>query len=554
MTGTTYIIGHKNPDADSICSALGYEALKKALGHKGYVAARCGNSNARIDAILNRFNTPLPTFVGDVTPRIKDIMRSEIVQVPDSATCAEALHLIDVHDVRALPVIDKDRSITGMISIFDLGEFFIPKAQQLRKMRQVRTSIDYIVESLDAKVLNAVNPESIEDLYLRIGAMDIRSFGRFTQKEGTQPEESIIIVGDRYDIQLKSIQMGVRILVITGNLELDEDVVNMAKEKGVSIIVSPYDSATTSWLVRTATALEPLVERNVITFSPEEKLSAVKRKIADKNTPIFCVVNDENKLVGIFSKTDLIRPIEAQIILVDHNELAQAVNGVSEINIQEIIDHHRLDNPATAKPIYFRNEIIGSTCSIISLMFRENGLKPSPDIAGVLMGGLISDTLNLQSPTSTSRDAEILKWLAEIADVNIQDIAELIFKSGSVIISSTPDEIIQADCKPYSHGEAKFSVSQVEELGYSNFWKHSDEILKALSQYQKNNDYLFSCLLITDINSQSSLLLITGAEEFIQEISYPIIQKNQIFELKGVVSRKKQLIPYLTSLLAQTIA
>lgn len=551
MSSPTYIIGHKNPDADAICSAIAYASFKHTIGQKHYVAARCGNSNARINAILERFKVPLPVFIGDVTPRIRDIMKTDFLKVGLNTTCSEALELIDANDVRSMPVTDTENRLQGIISIFSLGEFFIPKPKEPRRMRHVHTTISNIIRALNANVINVRDPDTLENLYVRIGAMDIRSFGRFTSNENTQSEESIIVVGDRYDIQQKSIQLGVRLLVITGALEIDEDVAQLAKERGVSLIISPYDSASTSWIIRTATALSPLIDRNVTTFAPDEKLNQVKRKLANNANPLYCVVDDEKHVLGLFSKTDLLNPINTKVVLVDHNEISQSVNGVEEVHIEEIIDHHRIDTPPTNKPIFFRNEIIGSTSSIIAKMFRESGIDPSPAIAGVMMGGLISDTLNLKSPTSTEKDAELLPWLAQIAQVEVQEIADLVFESGSVILTVPTGDIIKADCKHYSQNQIQYSVSQVEELGYQNFWKKSEEILKALKNYQKSNGLYFSTLLITDINTQSSLLLVQGNEDVVQTISYAPVKKNLIFDLPGIVSRKKQLIPYLSTLLEE---
>lgn len=545
----TYIIGHKNPDADSICSAIAYAAFKEAIGEKGYVPARCGNSNTRIDAILKRFKQPLPRFVGDVTPRVEDIMRRKLFKIDVDSTCSEALELIDVHDVRALPVIDSENHLYGQVSIFSLGEFFIPKPKEPRRMRHLHSSVAQIIRALDAKVLNAIEPERVEDLYVRIGAMDIRSFGKFTRQEGTRPEESIVVVGDRYDIQQCAIQMGVRLVVITGSLEVDEHVIQMAKERNVCLIVSALDSATTSWMVRAATKISPMVDKKVPTFGPEEKLSVVQRKVASSSAPIFCVVDENNRLLGLFSKTDLLRPVQKALVLVDHNELGQAVKGAGEVEITEIIDHHRLGNPATAQPIVFRNEIIGSTCSIIALMYREHGLEPSASIAGIMMAGLISDTLNLQSPTCTVRDRELVPWLSTLAGIEADELAELIFESGSIMLSATPEEIIGTDCKNYSQGDIKYSVSQIEELGFDNFWKRSDEILEALEKYRESNALDFSALLVTDINRQNSMLLVQGEESIVDAISFTHVDQRNVFELLGIVSRKKQLIPYFTNLL-----
>ena len=403
MPDPIYILGHKNPDADAICSAIAYEAYKHAIGETHYTAARCGNSNARIDAILKRFKLPLPKFIGDVTPRVEDIMTRDVQTVTKSTTCAEALELIDEYDVRALPVVDESNKLEGTISIFQLGESFIPKPRAPRDMRRVHTSVSAIIRSLNAKVLNVVDEDNLEELYVRVGAMDIRSFGQNHRTEGTSAKESIIIVGDRWDIQERCLQLGVRLLVITGALDVDQDVIDRAKKIGVSLIVSPFDSATTSWTVRTATHIDRLISPEVKCFTPEDRISSVKSRIANLNDPLYMVVNDSRELIGVFSKSDILRPSSTRIALVDHNELGQAVNGASEVQITEILDHHRLGNIPSEKPILFINRPVGSTCSIVADLFRTNDMRPEPGIAGVLMAGIISDTCAEQSDHYAAR-------------------------------------------------------------------------------------------------------------------------------------------------------
>ncbi len=550
MSDLIHILGHKNPDADAICSAIAYEALKHALGETDYVAARCGNSNARIDTILDRFGLPLPKFVGDVTPRIEDIMHSQVYSVTKESTFAEALELIDTHDVRALPVVDADGKVEGSVSIFDLGEAFIPKPKSGREMRRVYASISAIIRSLNAEVLNVIDPDDQEDLYVRVGAMDVRSFGKHHKEEGTPAEDSIIIVGDRWDIQERCIQLGVRLLVITGGLEVDPEVVERAKLKGVSLIVSPYDSASTAWIIRTATHIDRLVDADVKCFLPEDKVSSIKNRVANCNAPLYMVVNEHEELVGVFSKSDLLRPSRKRIALVDHNELAQAVNGADQVQITEIIDHHRLGNVPTDQPILFMNRPVGSTCSIVADLFRSHGLTPEPSIAGVLMSGIISDTLLLNSPTTTPLEGELLEWLSPIAGITSEALAELIFASGSVILSSSPETVIRSDCKVYCEGDLRYSVSQIEELGFDNFWSNVDALEQALCDYCEAESLLFSVLFVTDINTQNSLLVVAGNHELRDAINYPHIKGHDtIFELQGVVSRKKQLIPYLSVIL-----
>lgn len=549
MPNPIFILGHKNPDADAICSALAYEAYKHAIGETEYIAARCGNSNARIDAILERFKVPLPQFMGDVTPRVENIMQSDVRSVTRHNTCAEALELIDKYDVRALPVIDQNGRIEGMISIFQLGEFFIPKPTEPRKMRRVHTSIGAIIRSLNATVLHQHNSDAVEELFVRVGAMDIRSFGNNHKEEGTTADTSVIVVGDRWDIQERSLQLGVRLLVITGGLDVDEDMIERARERNVSLIVSPFDSASTSWMIRTATHIDSLVDTEVKCFTAEDQIESVKRRIANSNDPLYMVTNEKKDLLGVFSKSDILRPSNTRIALVDHNELGQAVSGAEQVQITEILDHHRLGNIPTDQPILFINRPVGSTCSIVADLFRAKSLTPTPGIAGVMMAGIISDTLYLNSPTTTALEGELLDWLSPIAGIQAAELAELIFSSGSVIINHTAEEVVCSDCKSYSDGDISYSVSQIEELGFDNFWKHEDALDEALEAYRKKEELLFSFLLVTDINTQDSLLIVAGSDELKSQINYPQHGQNNIYDLPGIVSRKKQLIPYISTLL-----
>ena len=550
----TYVIGHKNPDADSICSALAYAAFKEARGEPGYVAARCGNSNARIDAILGRFHHTLPVYLSDVSPRVHDLMAADVVAVTPDATCAEALDLIDRHHITVLPVISAGRKALGSVSLGQLGHFFIPRVNELRARRQVRTSLARIVSSLKGAVLHAVDEHRLEELFVRIGAMDVRTFWKISEKENIAAAQSLIIVGDRRDIQQRAIELGIRALVISGSLPVEPEIVALARARGVSVVSSPYDTATTAWFVRTASTIDGLVDRKFTTLNPDARIADIRRKFGQSTQHAMMVTNEDGILQGILTKTDLLKPVPTRLVLVDHNELTQAVPGADEVTITEIIDHHRLGSLATPQPILFINEPVGSTCTIVADLFRRYNLKPSADLAGLMMAGLISDTLLLQSPTSTPKDAEVLVWLEKFAGLKGKTLAELIFSSGSVILASPPEKVVRSDFKIYDEDGVRFAVSQVEELGFDNFWQHAAALSKALAELRSDEKLAFACLLVTDINTQNSLMLVKGDAEFIRRISYAHVEQDEIFDLPGVVSRKKQLIPYLTSLLKEMTA
>ena len=549
---TTFVIGHRNPDADSICSALAYAAYKEARGEPGYVAARCGNSNARIDAILSRFHTALPVLLTDVAPRVRDVMVTDIHSVTEDATCAEALELIDRHDHRFVPVLGADGRLAGTVSTTQLAHAFLPQVADPRRMRLVNTSLGSIARTLHARVVHyAAAPDRVEELYLRIGAMDITSFGRLALAEGITAERSIIVVGNRRDIQQKAIELGVRLLVITGNHPVEDDIAAAARDRGVSLLVSPTDTATTALFIRTAGRLTPLIDRNSTTVNAEAPLADVRRKLGASSAPAFLVLSDDGRLQGLLTKTDVLKPVPTRLVLVDHNELTQAVPGAEDVTIAEIIDHHRLGPMATPQPILFLNEPVGSTCTIIADLFRRHGLPPSPDLAGLMMSGLISDTLLLQSPTTTPKDADTLAWLESHADIKARALADLIFSSGSVILAHPAGRVVRSDFKIYDEEGVRFSVSQVEELGFDNFWAHSAALSAALAELRRDEKLAFACLLVTDINTQNSLMLVKGEPDFIRRISYHHVQQDEIFDLPGVVSRKKQLIPYLTTVLRE---
>lgn len=543
------IIGHRNPDADAICSAIAYAALKNHDGGNRYQAARCGNSNSRIDAILKRFGVALPTFVGDVTPRVRDIMTSNVIKVGPEATATEALELFDTHDLRVIPVTDADNRLLGAISIFDLGDYFIPKRKSQPKMRHVHASLSDIVQSLRAEAVHLVEPDRIDDLFVRVAAMDINSFGKIYQNDPHLVASSVIVVGDRTDIQEVSIHAGVRMIVITNGLPVQPHIVELARQRGVSLIRNSEDSATTTWLIRSAARVERLVRKPSLTFSPDEKLSLVRRRMINAEAYAYMVIDDDNRLLGMFTKTDLIKPVKTSIILVDHNELSQAVTGADQVNILEIVDHHRLGNPPTQQPILFINAPLGSTCTLVADLFEQTGIKPSAAIAGVMMGGIISDTLNLKGPTATPHDADVLQRLSGIAGISADELAHLIFNSGSVILSRTPDAVVSSDLKTYEEAGLRFAVSQVEELGFDSFWSRQEALSEALQQLVQAEGLHFASLLVTDINTQNSLLVVRGHEDFVARITYPAKSRTDVFELNGVVSRKKQLLPYLTSLL-----
>jgi manganese-dependent inorganic pyrophosphatase len=375
-----------------------------------------------------------------------------------------------------------------------------------------------------------------------VAAMSRESFGERLGRH--QPDRVIVFVGDREEIQADAIGTKVLAVVITGAVEVSAKIRSTAKEAGVRLLSSRYDTATTVLAARAATKIHPMIDPQFISFGPETPLKSARHVVAESSEYIFPILDDDKRLVGILSKSHFIKPIPRQLILVDHNELSQAVKGAGELQIIEVLDHHRLASFSTDVPILFWNNPVGSTSTLVALSYKQHGIPIGPSVAGLLMAGLISDTLNLTSPTATPIDANILQELSKIAGVEPGKLAEGIFAVGSPLATLAPDEVILADCKDYEEEGHNFSVSQIEELGYAQFYPKEKELLEALDRYRTKQSSYFAALLVTDVNTQNSLLSISAAPEFLETITYPRLSPN-LFELNNVVSRKKQLVPYL---------
>lgn len=538
-----FVIGHRNPDTDAICSAIGYAEFKRRTGMPEAVAARCGDTNDRIDFVLQTFGVPAPRFVADVAPKVRDVMQSEVVSVTPDSTAAEALGLMDEHDIRILPVLDATRTCRGLLSLFKLSKFLFPAANRLIDSRRVLSSLENLSRTLAGKLLVAQEAEREEDLVLMIGAMGLESFAE--RLETYTCAKLAVVVGDRWDIQNLAIREGVRVLIVTGGLEVEPKTLDAAKRKGVSLISSPHDTATTAALCRAAVAVRHMLNEDFLSMREDASLTTVRASAAASGFAAFPVVDAKGRTVGVMSKTDFLKSVQRRLILVDHNELSQAVLGADQVEIVEIIDHHRIGALTTHQPILFRNEPVGSTSTIVADCFFREAVEMPKEIAGLLLAGLVADTLNLTSPTTTAHDSEVLAKLERIADVNAREFTEKLFASGSLLTLKPAPQAVTTDCKEYIEDGATFSVAQIEEIGFDQFAKRKDELLAALTEYQRHHDYLFSALMVTDVTRQCSMLLVAGAKKFVDHIDYPKVEPG-IFELREVVSRKKQLLPYLT--------
>jgi manganese-dependent inorganic pyrophosphatase len=538
----TIVIGHRNPDMDSICSAIAYAELKQKLGIPNVIAGRAGNTNERIDFVLQKFGVPAPEFISDVAPRVADVMETQVVSVPHNSSIYHAMNSIEKKRMRGLPVVDSENRCLGLLSGWKVSQYLFPQREDTDSSREIFGSLSDIVRAFDGQFVAGEPDDNQDKVVFMVAAMSRESFGQRLQRHHS--DRVIVFVGDREEIQADAINAKVLGIVITGALGVSEKIRSAAKEAGVRLLSSRYDTATTVLSARGATKIDSMIDPQFTSFNPETPLKSARHVVTGSSEYIFPILDDDKRLVGILSKSHFIKPIPRQLILVDHNELSQAVKGAGELQIVEVLDHHRLASFNTDIPILFWNSPVGSTSTLVALSYKQNGIPIQPAIAGLLMAGLISDTLNLTSPTATPIDANILQELSKIAGVEPAKLAEGIFAVGSPLLTLAPGDVILVDCKDYEEEGFKFSVSQIEELGYSHFYAKEKELLDALDAYRRKEASFFTTLLVTDVNTQNSLLLVSAGPEFLETITYPRLNPN-LFELNNVVSRKKQLVPYL---------
>ncbi len=544
----TIVIGHKNPDMDSICAAIGYAELKRLSGDADVIAARAGNTNERIDFVLHKFGIEAPLLINDLSPRVSDVMETRVISVRGDSPVYDALQLIDQKRLRGLPVVDGGNRCLGLLSTFMVSHHLFPPREEAGTARVITASLADIVTTFGGALASGSLSNEPEEQLLMVGAMAQESFGPRLQKY--HDKNVILFVGDRPHIQEMAIRARVHAIIVTGGMPIDEEMRAAARAADVTMITSPHDTATSVLLARGAVRVGRMIETDYRSFQPDTLLEEARQLAAHSGAFIFPVNDDHGTLVGILSKSDFLKEIPRQLILVDHNELAQAVRGADKVPIVEILDHHKLGGFSSDSPILFWNNPVGSTSSIVTMCYQQLGIPMPPPIAGLLMAGLVSDTLNLTSPTTTPVDCDLLNRLSKIAGVDSDELAAQIFSVGSPLLTMTAEQAITADCKPYEEAGHRFSVAQIEELTFAHFGEKREALLAALDAFRTQEGLLFACLLVTDINDQTSLLLVQGADTFLQQIDYPE-HSPHIWQLAGVVSRKKQLLPYLLHCVAQ---
>lgn len=540
------VFGHRNPDTDAICSAIAYADFLRRTTRPDAVAVSCGPVNQRTEYALRVAGLPAPRIVMDVRPVLEDVCQTNVELAKCDEVFFEVYRRMDDHGLRCIPVLDCDGKLTGLVNLLDLLELMLNDGVEPVKARSVHTNLRKIVSVIEGSFQHEIHPDRNENLIVSVGAM---SAGGFMEHIKQFPAESLIVVsGDRPTIQLPALELGVRALVVTGGYELSDGLMHLAEAKGIAVLRSPFDTATTTMRIKAAALITDIVDREFMSLPARMPINDARQEIFRSPQAIFPVLED-GEMVGVLSKSDLVDPPMPELVLVDHNELAQAVPGAEDARIVEVLDHHRLGGSLkSTEPIRLTMEPVGSTCTMVAKLFRAAQLSPEPGIALCMASGMISDTLHLRSPTTTQTDRELLDWLQQFCEVPLEKFADDFFQIGSALRTCTPQEVVREDCKHFEESGRKFSISQIEEIGFDLFWQRKEEMFSALESMATTQNLEFSALLVTDIVSNGSLLLLSREPQGWEDINYPELE-DRLYKLDGVVSRKKQLLPLISNLM-----
>ncbi len=531
-----YILGHKNSDMDSVASAYAYARLLQMQGEEEAIAARNGDLKPEVLFALERFQVEPPEARDDVYLQVRDVMRRGVICAHIGQPLLEAGQLLQEHNRRSMPVVDADNKVQGIISDEDFAKLFFNDLDP-RSVNRIRLERENLVKVLKGRVL----VEGRRQLGNRVlvGAMQADTMADYIEPG------CLVVLGDREDAQLRAIEKGAAVLVITGDLLVSERTLSAARKQGVMVISTAHHTFTAVRLINLSTSTEEIMSRKFVPCRPEDKMSEVQSTLAQKRS--MPVVDAEGKLVGFISRSDLLSAQPKRVVLVDHNERSQAVDGIDEAELLGIIDHHRIADVYTTKPIMFRADPVGCTGTIITGLYHEAGIAIPREVAGLLLAGLLFDTLILRSPTCTPRDERVAAELAEIAGENIDEFGQALFAAAAADLNEKPTEVlITSDFKEFIVGDAKFAIGTVETASPATVEKRMPELLKTMQRITQERAYTSFLFMIVDIINMDCHLLICGAEQAVASaFGVPLEDNGHGIFVEGLVSRKKQMVPIL---------
>lgn len=541
-----FVIGHKNPDTDSICSAICYANLKRILTGREHIPCRAGDINAETSYVLEHFGVEPPRYLESLQPRLSDVQYRDVAGIDAQLSLRRAWQYMSDHNIQTVSVVDEENYLHGILTLSDIARFYM-EDQDAHALAESHTSYRNLVDVLNGElvvgdpegnvtqgkvVVAAANPDVMED-YIA--------------------EHDLVILGNRYESQLCSIEMKAGCIIIGLGSKVSRTIRKLAQEAGCNIIATPLDTYTCSKVINQAVPVSHVMRTNkLVTFQHKDLVSDVKATVAKRRIRYYPILDENSKYIGMISQRNLLDMEQQEVILVDHNEKDQAVDGIRTARVTEIIDHHRIDSVETSHPIYFRNQPLGCTATIVAQMYQEHQVPIERPIAGLLCSAILSDTLMFRSPTCTEKDKEAAQELAKIAGIDMHAFAAEMFHAGSNLEDKTPEEIFYQDYKKFIADEVVFGVGQISFMSEEELQSVKERLLPYMAKECGKHGVQMVFFMLTNIIKESTELLCygEGAEALVLEAFHTEVEEGSC-RLKGVVSRKKQLIPRFMAALQQ---
>lgn len=541
MKDIIYISGHRNPDTDSICSAIAYAELKNKTGETPAIPIRLGEISRETKFALDYFKVEKPEFMETIKAQIQDLNIDTVAPISPDISLKMAWSIMQKNNLKTLPVVGNNDQLIGLASLSNITSTYMDIWNN-NILSKSKTTLDNILETLSAKCIYGDITSSNFKGKIVVAAMQPESACDLIE------ESDIVICGDREDTQELIINLKASLMIITGKHEVSKKIIDNAKKANCSIITTPYDTYTTSRLLPQSVPVEYIMTKDdLVVFHHDDLVDEIRDIMLETRYRSYPVVDNDKKVLGSISRYHLISKNKKKVILVDHNERSQSVPGLEDAQLIAIIDHHRIADIQTGSPIYFRNEPVGCTATIISSMYFENGIIPSKQIAGILCAAIISDTLLLKSPTSTNTDKYMLKRLAEIAALDVEAFAEQMFKEGSSLKGKSIDEIFNQDFKVFNISSLKVGVGQINTMDTEGFNSLKDDMLSYMENKASSEEFNLLILMVTDLLKDGSEILVVGKESYLVNKAFGIELKDNTAYLPNVMSRKKQIIPPLST-------
>lgn len=526
------IFGHKTPDTDSVCAAIALSKLKNELNEssKPFIL---GNINKETEFVLKYFNVEVPQVLDNVKIQIKDLDFDRVKPFNKDSSVHFAYFNMNENKLRTLPIVDEEGYLAGIITMKDIAMSLINTDQQ-----HLSTSYDNIIETLLGKSILKFSDKIDGDIV-------VASFEENTLRKSTiVNKNSIVIVGDRYDVIKYAIEIGVQLIIVTGDLNVSNDLINLAEQNKVNIISTAYQTYYTAKNISLSKYVKDIMkDKDIMMFTDEDYLNDCKEDIEQSKHSKFPIISKDKKYLGLLSRNHLINPQRKKVILVDHNEMNQSAEGLDEAEILEVIDHHKIGDIKTSIPIIFRNMPVGSSNTIIFGMYRENNIQITKEIAGLMLSGIISDTLLFKSPTTTERDRMAVEELLKIVDIDLHKYAMEMFRAGTSLEGYTMEEILFQDFKKFNLVYKNVGISQVFTLDINQIMNRKEEFIKLIDNMTVDKDYFLIIMAVTDIVNEGSYIFYTSNKE---RLVKGIFEEENVFQgiyVDKCVSRKKQIVP-----------